>query len=162
MAVTFRLFCKVTNIFVTKKKPATTIKPPKKKRRNHKRKGKPKEQKGGIGKVGSALPGWLAKVHYSPWSVAACNKCSRKPQPRVVQLNTGNNGHHSTSSARRAGTRAMARRHTGNDRMQEAFAQHLGLARSSQQLANKFRGGKEFSNNRPARQKPGNAIITLH
>jgi len=49
-----------------------------------------------LGAERTALPGWLAKVHYSPWSAAGGNKCSRKPQPRVVQLNTGNNGHRST------------------------------------------------------------------
>lgn len=91
----------------------------------------------------SALPGWLAKVHYSPRSAAGCNKCSRKPQPRVVQLNTGNNGHHSSSSSS-SSTAPLGGgwKHTGSDRMQETLAQHLGLLC----WPTKFRGGKELGN----------------
>lgn len=101
-----------------------------------------------LGAERTALPGWLAKVHYSPWSAAGGNKCSRKPQPRVVQLNTGNNGHRSTGRGKSRSRwmlvfwgGSLVWRGTGNDRMQETLAQHLG------QTQTKFRGGKKESSN---------------
>lgn len=44
-------------------------------------------------------PGQLGQSTLSSSSRACCNKCSRKPQLRVVQLNTGNNGHRSSRAA---------------------------------------------------------------
>jgi len=123
----------------------------------------------------TALAGRLAKVHYSPWSFAGGNKCSRKPQPRVVQLNTGNNGHHSTSRSSSSSPLAA----TGWCGVQAVGPFGLVAHRKRQDAGNprpaswpapeaarswpaKFRGGKERIQQHtanPASWKPVNAIM---
>lgn len=51
----------------------------------------------------------LGQSTLSSSSRACCNKCSRKPQLRVVQLNTGNNGHRSSRAQRQRQKRQQSR-----------------------------------------------------